>query len=361
MANKRLTDIFREVSRIDGIPGREGAVATHLLAYLKGLGLPARLDGSAQAALSRTGNVVCSVGGGGSFMLLAHMDTAFLTSGTVPVITPEKISGGGKGQLGVERAGMAAILYALERAVNTNQPVKPFTVAFTTRHHPSMAGVRHLELPPGVRTAFVFASPSAPGAYSASSKGVANFSADVLGRAADGSEPEKGVCAVTLAARAISSLQLGRHDADTTSNIGTITGGSGPGTVPLAALVRGQVRASQAEKAEPVLNSIKSAFESAASAGGGAAAFKWSWEYAPYSHDGGSEVCQMASAALIGAGLKPAPEPAVSGSEASVLNGRGVAAVNFGIGIRGLQTNTESILLDDLAKAAEIVSQLIKR
>lgn len=361
MANKRLTDIFRELARIDGLPGKEGALAGHLLSYLKSLGLPAQVDGTAAAALSNTGNVLCKVGGGGNFLLAAHMDTSFYTSATVPVLTPEKISGDGRGQLGVERAGMAAILYAVERAVHTNQPIKPFTLAFTTRHRPSMAGVRHLQLPESVRFAFVFASQSAPGAYSVSSRGVANFSADVLGRSADGSEPEKGVCAVTLAARAIAGLKLGRHDPETTSNIGTITGGSGPSSVPLAALVRGQLRAARAEKAEPILNGIKEAFQSSASAGGGAAAFKWSWEYAPYSHASGDEVCGMASDALIAAGLKPLPEPAVSGSEANVLNGRGIAAVNFGIGIKGSQTNNESIRLDDLSKAAEIVSQLIRR
>lgn len=361
MASRRLTELFLELARIDGLPGKEAPVANHALAFLKGLGLPAQVDGSAQAALSNTSNVLCRVGGGGGILLLAHMDTAFYTSGTQPSVTAEKISAGGKGQLGVERAGMAAILYALERAVNTNQPLKPFTLAFTTRSRPSMAGARHLAVPEGVRCGFVFNSQSDPGAYTVSSHGVANFSADVLGRAADGSEPEKGVCAVTIAARALAGLQFGRHDADTTSNIGTIAGGSGPGTVPLAALVRGQVRAAQAEKARPVLDGVKAAFEAAAAAGGGAVAFKWSWEFAPYSHAPGAEVRQLAESALIAAGLRPLPEAEVTGSEANLLNGRGIAAVNFGIGAKNPQTTSECILAEHLAKASEIVWHLIKK
>lgn len=361
MVSKRLVDLFLELARIDGLSGKEAPVANYILAFLKNLGLPAQLDGSAAAALSNTSNVVCRVGGGGSTLLLAHMDTAFHTSGTVPAVTADRISSAGKGQLGVERAGLAAMLYALERAVNTNLPLKPFTLAFTTRSRQTMAGARHLVLPEGVRCGFVFASQSDPGAYTVSSHGVANFSADVLGRAADGDQPEKGVCAVTIAARAIAGLRLGRHDADTTSNIGTIAGGSGPGTIPLAALVRGQVRAAQDIKARPVLDSIKAGFESAAASGGGAVAFKWSWEFAPYSHPPGAEVRQMAESALIAAAMKPLAEAAIVGSEANLLNGRGIAAVNFGVGAKNQQTNAEYILLDHLGKTFEIVWQLIKK
>lgn len=361
MASRRLIDLFLELARIDGVPGKEAAVANYVFAFLRNMGLQPRVDGTAAAALSNTGNVVCPVGGGGSFALLAHMDTASYTSGNMPAVTADRIASDGKGQLGVERAGLAAILYSLERAVNTNLPLKPFTLAFTTRSRPAMAGARHLALPEGVRCGFVFTSPSAPGAYTVSSHGVANFSADVLGRSADGGRPEEGVCAVTIAARALAGLQFGRHDADTTSNIGTIAGGSGPGTIPLAALVRGQVRAAQAEKAGPVLDRIKAGFEAAAKAGGGAVAFKWSWEFAPYSHPPGAEVRRLAEEAILGAALKPAAEPAATGSEANLLSGRGIPAVNFGVGAKNLQTNSEYIQVDHLSKTFEIVWQLIKK
>lgn len=361
MASRRLVDLFLELARIDGVPGKEAAVANHVFAFLRNMGLQPAVDGTAAAALSDTGNVVCPVGGGGAFALLAHLDTASYTSGNTPAVTADRIASDGKGQLGVERAGLAAILYALERAVNTNQPLRPFTLAFTTRSRPSMAGARHLALPAGVRCGFVFTSASDPGAYTVSSHGVANFSADVLGRSADGGQPERGICAVSIAARALAGLQFGRHDPDTTSNIGTIAGGSGPGTIPLAALVRGQVRAAQAEKAQPVLDRIKASFEAAAAAGGGAVAFKWSWEFAPFFHPAGAEVRRLAEEALTGAALKPAPEPAAGGSEANLLCGRGIPSVNFGIGVRNLQTSGEHIRLDHLSKTFEIVWQLIKK
>lgn len=363
MVSRRLLDLFLELARIDALPGKEEAVARRVFAFLSGLGLPAQMDGAAAAALSGTSNVVCRVGGGGNILLLAHMDTPRYTSSTVPAVTDDRVSADGRNPLGADaRAGMAAMLYALERAVNTNLPLKPFTLAFTTKGRLNMAGAKHLVLPETVRCGFVFDAPMDPGAYTVSSHGVAQFAADVLGRAADAAaEPEKGVCAISIAARALAGLKFGRHDAETTSNIGTIAGGSGPGIVPLAAMVRGQVRASVPENAVPVLDRIRAGFEAAAAAAGGAAAFKWSWEFAPYSHPAGAEVRRLADEAMLGAGLAPAPVPARSGSEANALNARGIAAVSVGIGVKNPQTNAEYLALDHLAKASDIALQFMRK
>ena len=361
MTSRRLTDLFLELARIDALPGKEGPVAKYALSFFKNLGLPAGLDGSAVAALSNTSNVVCQVGGGGDFVLVSHMDTLLPASGAGPLIAADRISSGGKGPIGVDsRAGMAAILYALERAVHSGLRLKPFTIAFTTRGKGNMAGVKNLALPGRIRSAFIFGSEPPPGAYTASSAGIALFSADILGRSADASlDPESGVSAIAIAAKALSALSFGRHDPETTSNVGTIAGGVNPGTVPLAALVRGQIRVSEAAKALPLLDRIKAEFEKSAQAAGGAVAFKWSWEFQPYLHAPDSEVLNLAEGALRRAGLSPAPVAAAEGSEANALNARGVAAVTFGIGACSSKPNQEYILLDHLSKAAEIVSQII--
>jgi len=362
MASRRLIDLFSELARIDGLPGKEAPVANYALSFLKNLGLPAQLDGSATAALSSTSNVVCDVGGGGDFVLLAHMDTLYPTSATEHLVTADRITSGGKGPLGVDgRAGMAAILYALERAAHSGIPLKPFTIAFTTRGKGNMAGVKHLALPQRIRSAFVFGSELAPGTYTASSPGIALFSADILGRTSDAaSDPESGISAISIAAKAISALTFGRHDPETTSNVGTITGGSGTAVVPLAALVRGQVRVSDAAKALPVLDRIKAGFEKSAAAAGGAVSFKWFWDFQPYLHAPGADVLRLAEWALRDSGLIPVPVSSPGGNEANALNAKGLPAVTFGIGACSPRQNNEYILLDHLAMASKIVSHLIK-
>ncbi len=363
MANTRLVELFLELAKLDGLSGKEAPVAAFAVSFLKELDLPARQDGAAAVSGSDTGNVVCPVGGGGDFVLLAHMDTARSTASTRQVVADGRITSDGKGQLGADnRAGMAAILCAVERAVNSGQPLKPFTIAFTTQEETSMAGGLNLGLPPGVRCGFVFDSSLDPGEYAIASPGAAIFSARVAGKPSHaGIAPEKGVCAIRIAARAISALEFGRHDEETTSNIGTITGGEATNVVPGSALVRGEVRSLDIARVPPILDRIKAGFEKAAADAGGGVQFDWAWDFKPYRHAPDSEVCRLAAAALCAAGLEPAPVPSHGGSDANSLNAKGVATVNFGIGARNPHADDEYILLDHLEKATEVVWQLIKK
>ncbi|OGR41505.1 MAG: hypothetical protein A2X35_10895 [Elusimicrobia bacterium GWA2_61_42] len=363
MAHTRLVELFLELARLDGLSGKEAPVANFAGNFLKKLGFPAQFDGAAEVSGSNTSNVVCPVGGGGAIVLLAHMDTARPTAQTKQVVTADRVTSDGKWQLGADnRAGMAAILYALERAVDTGLPLKPFTVAFTTQEETTMAGGRNLGLPPGIRHGFVFDSSLDPGCYAIASPGAAVFSAHVTGRPSHaGIAPEKGISAIHIAAKALAGLEFGRHDEETTSNIGTIAGGEATNVVAAYALVRGEVRSLDKAKVPPVLDRIKAEFEKAAAAAGGNAKFDWAWDFQPYRHDKESEVCRLAETALRAAGLEPSAVPSHGGSDANSLNAKGVATVNFGIGARNPHADDEYILLEHLTKASEIVWQLIKK
>ena len=286
MVNKRITELLLELASLDGPSGKEAPVAQFAAGFLKTLGLPVTIDDAAAVTGSDTGNVVCPVNGGGDFVLLAHMDTARPTSSTKQVVTADRITSDGKGQLGADnRAGMAAILCTMERAVNDGLPLKPFTIAFTTQEETSMAGGLNLALAPGIRYGFVFDSSLDPGEYAIASPGAAVFTVQVAGKPSHaGIAPEKGICAIRIAAKAITALEFGRHDEETTSNIGTIAGGEATNVVPASALVKGEVRSLDIAKVLPILDRIKAEFEKAASAAGGVAQFDWAWDFKPYRH-----------------------------------------------------------------------------
>ena len=363
MTDKRLVELFMELARLDGLSGKEAPVAGFAISFLKKFGLPAATDGAGAVSGSDTGNVVCPVGGGGDFVVLAHMDTARPTAATKQVVTADRVTSDGSSQLGADnRAGMAAILYAVERAVNAGRPLKPFTIAFTTQEETSMAGGLNLALPAGIRRGFVFDSSLDPGDYAIASPGAAVFSVRVAGKPSHaGIAPEKGISAICIAAKAIAALEFGRHDPETTSNIGTISGGEATNVVPASALIKGEVRSLDTAKVLPILDQIKAGFEKAASDAGGGAQFDWAWDFKPYRHDKNSEVCLIAAAAVKAAGLVPSAVPSHGGSDANSLNAKGVATVNFGIGARNPHADDEYILLEHLAKASEIIWQLIKK
>ena len=128
-----------------------------------------------------------------------------------------------------------------------------------------------------------------------------------------------------------------------------------------ATLVRGEVRSLNPAKVTPILDRIKAGFKDASASAGGSAQFDWAWDFKPYRHDKGSEVCLLAEAAVKAAGLVPAAVPSHGGSDANSLNAKGVATVNFGIGARNPHADDEYILLEHLDKTSEIIWQLIKK
>jgi tripeptide aminopeptidase len=60
-------------------------------------------------------------------------------------------------------------------------------------------------------------------------------------------------------------------------------------------------------------------------------------------------------------GLTPNPIDYLGGSDANMLNAKGVPAVNLGIGAQNPHANEEFILLEDLFKSADIAREIIKR
>ncbi len=93
-----------------------------------------------------------------------------------------------------------------------------------------------------------------PGFFAVSSPGAASFHIDVAGRPSHaGIAPEKGICAVSIAAKALSSLKFGRLDAETTANIGVIRGGEAVNVVPPTCSVTGEVRSLDISKVPPVI------------------------------------------------------------------------------------------------------------
>lgn len=79
-----------------------------------------------------------------------------------------------------------------------------------------------------------------------------------------GMEPEKGLNAIAMAAKAIASCPSGRIDEETTCNIGTITGGRATNIIPELCVVEAEARSRDEGKLEKLVGEIVAAFENAA-------------------------------------------------------------------------------------------------
>ncbi|NIP53391.1 MAG: peptidase dimerization domain-containing protein, partial [Gammaproteobacteria bacterium] len=76
-----------------------------------------------------------------------------------------------------------------------------------------------------------------------------------------GLNPEKGINAIQLAAKAIARLKLGKLDPESTANIGVIAGGKASNIIPESVLLQGEVRSHTVKLLEQHTEHIKSVFQ----------------------------------------------------------------------------------------------------
>ncbi len=363
MTDKRLLEIFFDLIKIDATSGKEKPVEDYIIAFLNNLGLNATVENIDPDSTGQSGNVICPVGNGGSFVLLSHMDTARSTSEVKPTITDDRILSDGKTVLGVDnRAGISSILFAVEKAIKQKTTLNDFTIAFTVQEETTMYGSRNLKLSDKIKMGFVFDSHERPGNFVNGSIGAVGFSARIIGKAShSGLAPEKGIDSIKIASGAIAEIKLGRIDDETTANIGIIKGGSAVNVVPEETFIEGEVRSMKTEKVIELAEQIKKIFEKHTSVAGGKLEFNYQWDFKPYKVTPEDEVFKKISSVISKVGLIPTPKISRGGSDANSLNEKGIKTVNLGIGAENPHSNEEYILLEDLQKSSEIAYELIKK
>ncbi len=359
----RVIDIFFRTACINALSGFEKPIADYIKVFLSDYNYKVTEDESRQFTSSNTGNLICKVGTGGDFLLLAHMDTARPTLETKPVIKEDKIVPSGETVLGVDnRAGIAVLLYTLEKIAREKLNVKDFTVAFTTCEESTLFGSRNLAINSQINKCFVFDSGYRPGNFIFSSCGAIGFNLKVIGKAShSGISPEKGINSLQVAARAMSKLPIGRIDEETTMNIGILKSGSAVNVIPELTELDGEVRSFDLNKAEGYFKLLIDTFKKEAELMGARIEFNYFWDFKPYTIKNNSDVYKETIRAITKTGLTPVPRISLGGSDANSLNGRGIESVNLGIGAQNPHSNEEFIYIEDLIKSTEIALELVRR
>lgn len=363
MDQKRLVDLFLEVAKINALSGNEKPLADFIKSFISELGYSITEDNSTKYTGSNTGNLICKIGTGGSFVLLSHMDTARPTADVKPIITDQKITSSGDTVLGVDnRAGIAILLFTLEKISREKIPVKDFTVAFTTCEETTLFGSKNLGVNGSIKKGFVFDSGYRPGNFIYSACGAIGFKIKIIGKAShSGISPEKGINSMMAAARAISRLPLGRIDEETTMNIGTLKSGSAVNVIPELTELEGEVRSFNLKKAENYFEQLVTIFNEETEKIGAKIEIDYYWDFLPYTIPETSPVFQETVRVIKKVGLEPVPKISLGGSDANSLNGRGIESVNLGIGAQNPHSNDEFIFIEDLIKSAEIALELVKK
>jgi len=363
MNNQNLINSFIEAARIEGLSGNEKSVASFLKSSFTSLNLNFYEDNSRLKTESNTGNIICKFGNGGDFLLSCHMDTARSTGNMKPIMLEDRITSDGSTVLGVDnRVGVTIFLELAKKIIHEKLPHKDFTLAFTTCEETTLGGSLNLEIDTNIKRAFVFDSYMSPGKYIASSVGAAGFKIKVIGKAAhSGIAPEKGINALTITAEALTKIKFGKIDADTTCNVGIIRGGTATNVVPDLIELEGEVRSKENNSVEKYVEEIKHVFEVVSAKHNGNVEFSWYWDFMPFNLSDNNKVIHDIEEAIGKTNLTPERVLSYGGSDANSYNGRGLEAVNIGIGAQNPHSNSEFILLEDLDKAFQIALELVKK
>jgi tripeptide aminopeptidase len=363
----RLVATFERLARVDSPSGSEGALARVLVAELSELGLDVTDDGSG----ADCGNVIARLVGDSTLeplMFTSHMDVVAPCHGVQPRLEDGVFVSAGDTVLGADaKASLAALLEVARVLVSDTgaaRPRPPLELVFTWGEENGHLGARALDLTRlRSRRAYVLDGLTPVGTIIVAAPTYHAFSIRVMGRAAHaGVEPERGISAIVVAARAVSRLAWGRLDESTTANVGTIRGGSVRNAVAAEAVLEGEVRSLEADRAAKVVQVIQDVFSSTATEAGASVQIDASRRYAGYTLDAHTPVVQLASSAfshLEGGGPSQLLETG-GGSDANELNARDVVACVLGIGAEECHSMHERLSVSQLELLTDWVLGIIE-
>ncbi|HHY05371.1 MAG TPA: M20/M25/M40 family metallo-hydrolase [Clostridia bacterium] len=366
---ERLVQEFIEMVKIDSLSKQEGKFAAYLKEKLIKLGLEVFIDEQAgQRAGSDTGNLVGRLQGKRKgvpvILFSAHMDTVPLGVGIQPQIREGAIYSSGKTILGSDdKAGIAIILEALRHIQEEKIEHGGIEVLFTIGEEAGLLGSRYLDYSLlQAEMGFVLDSDGVPGTIICQAPAHERINAVIYGKAAHaGMNPEDGVNAIQVAARAINKMNLLRIDEETTANIGVIKGGEVTNIVCERVILEGEARSLSEERLCQQIRHMVNCLQEACDQMGACLEVKTRREYPVFKLEEAEPIIKIAREAAKFLGLEVNVTSSGGGSDTNYFSAHGLKTVNLGIGMSQAHTTEEFIKIKDLVMSAHYVAEIIQQ
>jgi tripeptide aminopeptidase len=359
-----MVDEFVRLCEIESPSRRERPAVDAVAAELRSLGLELQEDASGSETGSDAGNLVARIpgpDGARTIMLCAHLDTVPL-DGPVEVARENgTLTNRHEAILGADnKAAVAVILAAARRLVRERSPVG-VELVFTTCEEIGLRGARALDRSLlRAEYGFVFDHASPIGELVVASPSYYRISARFRGHAAHaGIRPEAGRNAIAAAARAIERLDLGRLDAETTANVGTIAGGTAPNVVAERCTVELEARSIDHERAGAVVREMVDAITEAASDSECDVETSVEEQNRGYRMARTSPPVAAAAAALEALGIEPSYIATGGCSDANIFQAAGLPCLNMANGTERNHQPDESVTVDALETMLDVTLGLV--
>ena len=390
---KRLVDTFLKLVSIDSESYHERKMADFLKKELKSLGLHVEEDDAAEklaehyartAGKGKTGEEAEKIDPAGNLwtclpgnlpseeenrkkalLFSSHMDTVSPGNNKKAVIHEDgTITSDGSTVLGADDAtGLAEILELIHILKEYNIPHPDIEILFTAAEEPYCQGSRLFDFQKlHARTAYVLdlSGPIGTAAYAAPS--ILSLYIRVRGKSAHaGFNPEDGIHAIQIASQAISRLSFGHVEADTTVNLGTISGGAGKNIVPEEVYLTGEIRSMSSEKAEYWLNQVTDAFHQAAEQAGGTAEITCEKEFDAYRDCPKEPVVQTFVKAAENLNLSVTLRETFGGSDNNHFNSHGIHGLVIANAMNHSHTTQECTQIDELEQTVKLLLEILRQ
>ncbi|WP_078379908.1 M20/M25/M40 family metallo-hydrolase [Sutcliffiella halmapala] len=363
----RLVEEFLELVQVDSETRFEAEICKVLKEKFSALGVNVIEDDTMNVTGHGAGNLICTLEGTktgvDTIYFTSHMDTVVPGKGIKPSIKDDYIVTDGTTILGADdKAGLAAMLEAVKVLKENN--IEHGTVQFiiTAGEESGLVGAKALD--PAMVTAkygFALDSDGTVGNIIVAAPTQAKVKATIYGKTAHaGVAPEKGISAITIAAKSIAKMPLGRIDEETTANIGRFEGGGPTNIVCDRVDILAEARSLVPEKMEVQVAKMKEAFETVAVNMGGRAEVTIDIMYPGFKFAAGDHVVEVAKRAVTAIGRTPELQKSGGGSDANVIAGFGVPTVNLAVGYEEIHTTNERMPIEELVKTTELVVSIMK-
>lgn len=361
----RLVNHFLDIIQIDSESRNEKEIAEALVLQLSSLGfevtkLPVPSD------ISNGFNIYAKLAGTlpGCTVFSAHMDTVTPGNGIEPIIEEGVISSKGNTILGGDdKSGIAAIMEAVRVLKETNQAHKSIELAFTVFEEGGLHGSKNYDMSfIKSEQAIVLDSGGPIGTIITSAPGQQNLKVTITGRPAHaGLAPEEGINALSVAADAITNMNLSRIDKETTANIGVVRGGEVTNIVMPELFIEAEARSLDDTKLANQVEHMVSTFKTAADKHGAEINIVSTRAYNAYKiADDNAHVVDI-KAAFESINLTAQTKPTGGGSDANIFNEKGLTTVNLSTGMAKVHTTEEFIKVSDMVDITRFLVAYLTR
>jgi len=363
MNTSRLVDRFIRYISCDSESKNERGFCELIESELAGLGLSVRRDEVGEKCGSNGWNVYAFLPGEGEPILFsAHMDTVSPGVGIRAVIQDGVIRTSGDTILAADdKAGIAAVMEALEVIKEENLNHRPIEVLFSVCEELGLLGAKHADYSNIKSKQAVVLDSGLVGELINQSPAKLELHVEITGKAAHAAvDPSKGINAVKAAAAAIANIPCGFVDECSVMNVANFLSPGKSNVVPEKASFDIDMRSFDNGRLDMHVAAVEAEVKTACAAVGASYKIEVDRQADILFVPPDSALAKRLQEVYAGFGIDTRIQKTYGGSDATWLFYNGIDAINIGTGMTDAHSTDEHISLADLETTAKVTLAMMR-